>query len=74
MRYTLLGRHTGLPVSELALGSGNFGMARGYGAEPAVVQRFIAYGQLCHLIVQAELTDLDDGWAETLTAGIRHNN
>jgi len=49
-------------------------VARESGAEPAAVQRFIAYGQLCHLIVQAELTDLSDGWADTLTAGIRHNN
>ncbi|WEO77351.1 TetR/AcrR family transcriptional regulator [Cryobacterium sp. SO2] len=48
-------------------------VARESGAEPAAVQRFIAYGQLCHLIVQAELTDLTDGWADTLTAGIRHN-
>ena len=43
------------------------------GAEPAAVQRFIAYGQLCHLIVQADLHDLTDSWAETVTAGMRHN-
>lgn len=48
-------------------------VARDSGADPAAVQRFIAYGQLCHLIVQAGLTDLDDSWAHTLTAGIRHN-
>lgn len=42
------------------------------GAAPAAVQRFIAYGQLCHLIVQAGLDGLDTQWADTLTAGIRH--
>ncbi|WP_323846302.1 aldo/keto reductase [Microbulbifer magnicolonia] len=33
MRYKLLGRKTGLRVSELALGTGNFGTGWGYGAE-----------------------------------------
>ncbi len=47
------------------------------GAAPAQVQRFFAYGQLCHLIVAAGLgtaePDGSDGrWVETLTAGIRH--
>ena len=42
------------------------------GAEPDAVQRFIAYGQLCHLIVQADLGSLTDSWAETVSAGIRH--
>lgn len=42
------------------------------GADPLSVQRFIAYGQLCHLVVQAELNELDASWAETITAGIRH--
>jgi len=42
------------------------------GAEPNAVQRFIAYGQLCHLIVQADLGSLTDSWAETVSAGIRH--
>ena len=41
-------------------------------AEPAAVQRFVAYGQLCHLIVTAELDGLDASWARTLTAGMRH--
>jgi hypothetical protein len=36
------------------------------------VQRFIAYGQLCHLIVAADLGAVGAGWAETLTAGMRH--
>ncbi len=33
MRYTVFGRHTGLRVSELALGTGNFGTGWGHGAE-----------------------------------------
>jgi AcrR family transcriptional regulator len=42
------------------------------GAAPEAVQRFLAYGQLCHLIVQADLIDLPTSWARTVTAGIRH--
>lgn len=42
------------------------------GASAAAVQRFIAYGQLCHLIVATGMTDADGPWAATLTAGIRH--
>ncbi len=42
------------------------------GAAPAAVQRFIAYGQLCHLIVAAGLADGTGPWVDTLTAGIRH--
>src|SRR5260370_9762270 len=33
MRYKLLGRHTGLPVSELILGTGMFGTKWGHGAD-----------------------------------------
>jgi len=36
------------------------------------VQRFIAFGQLCHLIVAAELDSVDADWARVLTAGMRH--
>ena len=35
MRYKIFGRRTGLRVSELALGTGNFGTGWGYGAEPS---------------------------------------
>lgn len=35
MRYRIFGRHTGLRVSELALGAGNFGTRWGHGADPA---------------------------------------
>jgi len=41
-------------------------------AAPTEVQRFIAYGQLCHLIVQADLAAVAQSWASTLTAGIEH--
>ncbi len=33
MKYQYLGRKTGLRVSELALGTGNFGTGWGHGAE-----------------------------------------
>jgi AcrR family transcriptional regulator len=48
------------------------------GASDAAVQQFMAYGQLCHLIVAAGLTNLthDDGtpprWAKVLTEGMAH--
>jgi len=47
-------------------------VSRVSGADPGAVQRFIAYGQLCHLIVQADLGAVDEGWALTLSAGISH--
>src|ERR1700753_3986629 len=34
MRYKTFGRRTGLRVSEVALGAGNFGTEWGYGSEP----------------------------------------
>ncbi|SDQ62643.1 TetR/AcrR family transcriptional regulator [Quadrisphaera sp. DSM 44207] len=42
------------------------------GAPQDAVQRFMAYGQLCHLIVAAGLVDLTPSWATTLTAGMAH--
>ncbi|MCS5717773.1 TetR family transcriptional regulator [Herbiconiux sp. CPCC 205763] len=47
-------------------------VAKASGADTDAVQRFIAYGQLCHLIVQADLFDIDSTWARTLSHGIRH--
>lgn len=44
------------------------------GAEDSQVQRFIAYGQLCHLIVTLGLDSDDGDWAAVLTAGMRHPN
>ncbi len=48
MRYRLFGRHTGLRVSELALGTGNFGTGWGHGAErdeaKAVLDGYAAAG------------------------------
>jgi aryl-alcohol dehydrogenase-like predicted oxidoreductase len=44
MRYRLFGQHTGLRVSELILGTGNFGTGWGHGAEPGEARRiFDAY-------------------------------
>jgi aryl-alcohol dehydrogenase-like predicted oxidoreductase len=44
MRYKLFGQHTGLRVSELVLGTGNFGTGWGHGAEPDEAGRiFDAY-------------------------------
>lgn len=42
------------------------------GASDAAVQRFMAYGQLCHLIVAAGLEGLSPSWAGILTAGMAH--
>lgn len=48
MRYKTFGRRTGLRVSELALGTGNFGTGWGYGAEreeaQAVFEAYVAAG------------------------------
>ena len=41
-------------------------------ASDGAVQRFIAYGQLCHLIVVTGLDDNPPDWAHLITAGIRH--
>jgi len=46
---------------------------RASGAAPADVQRFVAYGQLCHLIVQTDLGSVPASWARSVTAGIRHH-
>lgn len=42
------------------------------GATEQAVQQFIAYGQLCHLIVAAGLEGMPQQWARTLTAGMAH--
>jgi aryl-alcohol dehydrogenase-like predicted oxidoreductase len=48
MDYQIFGRRTGLRVSELALGTGNFGTGWGYGAEPEdarkMFDRFVQAG------------------------------
>lgn len=46
MRYKIFGRRTGLRVSELALGAGNFGTRWGHGAERKEAKKvFDAYGE-----------------------------
>lgn len=42
------------------------------GGDDIAIQQFIAYGQLCHLIVTAGLDDVDASWARTLTMGMTH--
>jgi AcrR family transcriptional regulator len=42
------------------------------GASDASVQRFMAYGQLCHLIVTAGVENIPEDWARLVSAGIRH--
>ena len=42
------------------------------GAPDDAVQRFVAYGQLCHLIVTADLDAVEEPWARSLTTGMRH--
>lgn len=42
------------------------------GADDPAVQRFIAYGQLCHLIVTTDLADVPEDWARSLVLGMDH--
>ena len=55
------------------------GLARVTTFAPASVRRvrpggavFMAFGQLCHLIVTARIDGLDTTWARLLSEGIRH--
>ena len=41
-------------------------------ASDEAVQRFVAYGQLCHLITTAGIDADESSWARILTMGIRH--
>ncbi len=42
------------------------------GVSDEAVQRFIAFGQLCHLIVTTDLDQLDDDWAQAIWRGMSH--
>ncbi|HEX6955351.1 MAG TPA: TetR/AcrR family transcriptional regulator [Agromyces sp.] len=42
------------------------------GATDAAVQRFIAFGQLCHLVVTLGIEESAEPWAALLARGIRH--
>lgn len=48
-----------------------FAKSRSGGADDDV-QRFIAYGQLCHLIVTTQLDGRPEEWAKLLTKGMSH--
>lgn len=43
------------------------------GAPESEVQRFFAVGMLCHLVVAMDTEEVDAAWADTLSAGIRHD-
>jgi len=65
-----------IPVVGEALRAGlarvtNFAKSRSRGADDDV-QRFIAYGQLCHLIVTTQLEGRPEEWAKLLTKGMSH--
>ena len=45
------------------------GRSRARGSD---VQRFVAFGQLCHLLTTIDAFDEDAAWARVLTEGIRH--
>lgn len=49
----------------------SFAKSRSGGSDEAV-QRFVAYGQLCHLIVTARIDEVPDPWARILSDGVRH--
>lgn len=42
-------------------------------AGPDEIQRFMAFGQLCHLLTTIEAFDVEEPWASTLTDGIRRS-
>ena len=42
------------------------------GASDPEVQSFVAFGQLCHLIVTTNIDGRSEHWARLLTEGIRH--
>ncbi|MGY4859885.1 TetR/AcrR family transcriptional regulator [Cryobacterium sp. AP23] len=48
-------------------------VARESGADDDSIQRFLAYGQLCHLVVQAGLDEVDATWARLVDHGIQHH-
>lgn len=43
------------------------------GADDVSVQMALAYGQLCHLVVQVGIGDVDASWARIIDRGIRHH-
>ncbi|MCW4456858.1 TetR/AcrR family transcriptional regulator [Microbacterium sp. MPKO10] len=49
----------------------SFAKSRSGGSDDQV-QSFVAYGQLCHLLVAARVDEHDTAWAQILSHGIRH--
>ena len=65
-----------VPEIRAALASGTeriwrYARSRSRG-DVAAVQSFLAYGHLCHLLVSAGLSDVDETWAVELTEGMTH--
>lgn len=67
MNYKLLGKRTGLPVSEFALGAGNFGQAWGYGTDSIEADRIVSSNPcaLAHPLTFAML--ITGGYASRVT-------
>lgn len=42
------------------------------GATAEQVQRFLAFGQLCHLVATLDVDESRGGWEQVVAAGIRH--
>ncbi len=42
------------------------------GATPEQVQRFLSFGQLCHLVATLGIDESHGGWERVVAAGIRH--
>lgn len=77
MNYKLFGTHTGLPVSELALGAASLGSRRGYGAEPEDIQKIlVAYadagGNFIDVADQYQLGEAEEIVGRFITSQ-RHN-
>ena len=64
MRYRILGQHSGLRVSQVALGTGNFGTAWGYGAD-AVQARAVF-----ERVLEVTADNYQSGESETLLGGL----
>ena len=43
------------------------------GASDTAVQHFLAAGQLCHLLTAIDAFAVDEPWASTATAGVKHS-
>ena len=66
---------TDIPAVQVAVRDGirrGVEFARRTGADAGAIQRFIAWGQLCHLVVTLGIVESEADWAKVLTDGLRH--